>query len=607
MTFTSKHVSARSSRIFLVGISFVIGLTSGVFAMMAFQSLTPATDLNNQVNSNGVEQKINYNGESTSTIGGHIQIQGIFEHPTVFDQYALLYSTLSTATEQELKEWWVQSQKIERTSHRETFQEAVLRKLVAFDPEAAIQLVNTVSQLQSGALLSSVFGEWSLSDLDSAIGAAKILSGPQRKIALQAILRTRDDLPEDKHRSIALQLKGEETFLKLVSDTKASRSIAKPQESWNVLLNDDVADNLQTESLIIVAEAWQEQVGFAVLSDIFTEIEDYHVKLQLVRAVAQVDLAAALEYTRGLVDGREKQYLSGIIGREWARTDAHAAILAVSTFQPPSLASRLENDVLTTWAVANPTEVIENIELLSEEFRVSTLELAFMQIARKEPIAAIAKVRSVESSIGNTSSIVRKIVHQWSSQKPDDAIDWVVQNFAPEDSQRGILLEVALPFLALQNPERAVELALEQPVPDDGPGLDYLVLREIAREGDIDVAKKFLSRVHKNSKSLVYTEIGSVLVRESQTFEALELGTELEEKDQQVYYRYVFNTWARTNPKNLFNSLDDLPTPRVKSSAALQLVLSNRVRPLLTEEQINQAKTQLSADDEAKLNEIENR
>ena len=87
-----------------------------------------------------------------------------------------------------------------------------------------------------------------------------------------------------------------------------------------ILLSDDVLDYLQTESLVIVAEAWREQIGFEVLSKIYhTEMEYVQAKLQLVRAVAQVDLAGALDHIQGLPDKNEKRYLSRVVASEWGK------------------------------------------------------------------------------------------------------------------------------------------------------------------------------------------------------------------------------------------------------------------------------------------------
>ena len=608
MTSATKKNSGMSKRNLVIGITFAAGLAFGIVAVIAIQNLSPQNKHATQdVAQPDVQLTSTKSADGASTAGTVDvgQFQDIFKHPTVFDQNAVLYTTLFSATEQELKDWWIQSQKIERKSHRETVQDAILRKLTAINPKEALRYIEDVSKFQTDALLMSVFSEWSVSQLDGAIGATTSLSGRQRNVALQAILETRDDLSEGERLSISKQLAGEETFLKLVSDAKASQSIAEPQESWDVLLSDDVDDNLQTESLAIVAEAWREQVGFEVLSNIYAEIEDYQSKFHLVEAIVQVDLAGALDYTRGLLEEDEQLYLSRIIVREWASTDAQATLAAVSTFEPSSLASTLESSVATTWSHTNPDEAIENIEVLSEQFRLRTLQLAFMQIAREDPMDAIAKLSSVENFVGNTSTIVESIVNEWSRQEPDTAADWVVNNFAREDPQRRRLLEKVLPSLTRQDPNRAFELALEHPTPTGNIGLDYYVIVELARDGDIEVAKKFLPRVQENSKEFLYASVGEAMVEEAQTGEALELGKDLDEAGQKTYYRLVFSTWAKTFPNDLYESLEDLQTSSIQSSAAMQVILSNLRRPLLTDDQIEHARTLLSSDDEAILKRIE--
>ena len=587
-----------------------MGVAIGVVAIIAIQSFSPLDENATQDTTNrDVQQSSTKKGDTASITGtGEVeQLQEIFKHRTVFDQNLVLFATLSTANELELNDWWLQSQKIERKSQREFVQDAILRKLTVMNPQAALRHIDNVSIFQTDALLWSVFSEWSALDLDGAIDAATFLSGPRRDVALQAILETRDDLSENKGRSIAKRLDGEDTFRKLVSDTKASASISEPKESWDILLNDDVDDSRQTESLGIVAEAWREQVGFEVLSNIYhTEIENYQIKLQLVRAIAQVDLTGALEYTRGLIE-EEKQYLSRIIVVQWASRDAPAALAAVSTFEPPSLASRLEKDIAITWSRSNPNEAIENIGAVTEEYRIETLESAFSQIASHDPLEAISKISEAENYVGNTSTIVQRIVLRWSLQEPDAAADWVVNHYEQDDPLRRTLLEDVLPQLARQDPNKAFELAVAQPTPSAGLGLEYVVIAVITRENDIELALKLLPRVHENSKSAVYGNVAAAMVREARTKEALELGKDLEESQQGSFYSQVFREWTDTNPNNLYESLEDLPTSMLKSRAAMQLILGNRYEPVLSDERINHIRTLLNSEDEANLKRIENR
>ena len=605
MNTTYQKSTTSLKRILGVGLTFGAGLAVGIFSVLAIQKFIPSNERSTQdVAQNEVQRTGTKNTEAVSTsIAIEIEkFQSTFDQLSVVDRQIELHTSLSSATEPQLRDWWSQSQAIERLSHREAIQSAILRKFAAINPYGALEYIGNTSNFQVEAMLMSLFTEWSISQLEDAIEAASTLSGPRRRIALKAILKTRDDLSETRRHEIAIQIGEEDTFLKFVSDTRASQSIEKPWESWDLLINDEVDEYLQTESLAMVIEAWREQVGFEVLSNIYqTEIDNNRIKQQLVLTIAQVDLAGALDYTRGLPEN-EQLYLSRIIAREWASNDAQAALIAVSTFEPTSLASRLENDVVTVWARTRPNEAIENIESISEEFRIGTLERAFSQVASEDPMEAIAKLSTAEKYVGNTSSIVLRIVYQWSSQNPEAAVDWVVMNYEEEDPVRRTLLEEVLLQLARQDPNKAFDFAIAQPVPSEGIGLEYVVMGVITQENNVDLAMKLLPRVHESSKPFIYGSVATALVREGRTNDALELGTEMKENQQRFFYSRVFREWAKSKPKDLFESLADMTTDELKSQAAMQLILSNRSEPVLTDEQVEQARSLLSSDDEVRLN-----
>ncbi|MXZ44298.1 MAG: hypothetical protein F4Z01_04875 [Gammaproteobacteria bacterium] len=608
MARTSGQPSVGPNSRRLMGISFTAGLTLGVLAVIAIQILWPQTELSSQDSAQDIGQQYDTNESSTTGTVVTEKFEDVFRHQRIFDQNKALHDMLSEASETELKDWWGQSQKIERKSQREIVQDAILRKLVGVNPQEALRYVDGASKFRVDTLLHSVFSEWAVANLDEAIEAATTLSGSRRVAALQAMLEFRDDLSENELRQIAQQLEGEEIFFKYVSDTKASQNIANPQESWEILLGDNVDDYLQTESLTIVAKAWREQIGFEVLSKIYnTETEYFRAKLEWVSAVAQADIAGALEYARGVSDEQEKRYLSTVVAREWARTDALAALTAVSTIEPSSLASEIETAVAYVWATTNPRELITNIAVIPEEARLLPLESAFSRIAMQDPAEAIAQLSSVEDYVGNTSTIVRRIVMQWSYQEPAEAANWVVNNFEEDDPQRRTLLQNVLPRLANIDPNQAFELAIAQPAPSSGFGLEIYVIYEVAGDGDIELAQKFLPRVSENTQTIAYSEVGSAMVRNLQINEAIELGNDLEGRNQTIYYGRVFSAWASDSPKNLYESLENFPTSELKSTAARQLITQNQYEPVLNDEQIERARTFLNSDDENFLKRIESR
>ena len=601
MTNPSKKAKTGLQRIVVLGLTLTIGLTFGILGVISFQNFGSQSEFPTQGNVESDRRQISsetsING-STASPQDPVQISEIFSQPSIFDQQTAIFDSLSSASAQELKDLWMQSQEVERQSHRKKLQHGILRKLATINPHDALHLIDDVSIFESDLMVKSLFSEWSISQLDEAIETAKSLSRDQRQVALEAILNTRDDLTDARRHEIAIQLEHEEVFLKLASDSKASQNIANPQESWETLLNDEVEDYLQTESLVRVAEAWFEQIGFEALSKIYsTNTDDYQLKQQLLRTVAEMDLPLALDYTRELTNEREKSDLSRIIVRAWARSDAQAALSAVSTFEPASLASNLEGQISEIWASTKPNEVIENIEVISEELRLRTLESAFARISSQDPLDALARLSLVEKFVGTTDSIVHSIVREWSDKEPRAATNWVLEHYTQEDPQHRVLLLSALPRLAREEPINAFELAIEHTTGEGLIRLDTEVVGEILDSGNLELVKELIPRVPEASKSRIYSTISWEMIRQGQTEDALALGKDLDGEPQSGYYFGMMANWATSDPKGLYESLDDLSTSDLKSLAATFLISRNKRSPELTDEQIEHAKTFVKNDE----------
>ena len=583
------------------------GLTLGVLGILAFQHFVPQKEQASQGIAQGEvesdETESAHNLSPTKKVGIEI-FEQIFNDPSPAQQYKALYNTFSQNSEKELKQWWIQSQKIERASHREIAQYVILRSLTAINPQEALRSLDDASVLQRDAFSRTIFAEWAEFHLNDAIKAAAKLAGAQRSVALEAILKSRDDLTEDKRRAIAVRLELEETYQKLFSATKALHGTTDPRESWNILLNDDVGDSRQMGTLATVAESWREQIGFEVLSKIYhSEIKDNWIKKRLVAAIVQGDPALAFEYTQAGSEGNEQSYLSKIIVEEWARTDPLGALAAASTIEPSPLVADLEEEIAEVWARTKPYELIGNIELVAEESRVSPLKLAFSHIAREDPLRAIETLSTVENSVGSTNPILQRIVNEWSRQQPEAATDWVLNNIDQEDPPLlQSLLQEALPSLARQEPMKAFEIALKQPVPNFSHGLELWVIDQLTQNGNIELAISLIPRVRKeNTQAYAYSHVASTMLKKGRTFEALELGRDLEPGLQQSYYGDVVQAWANADPMSLYASLEDLPTSAARTDAVSALFRYNDGFSIFTDDQLEQAKSLLDPDDAAQI------
>lgn len=605
-------MSTNFKRISLVGISLGSGLVLGILAAVSFQNFEP---LNSRAHHDFAQSDIHqdsikdgdYDSSETPVV---VEIfEEIFKQRSTAEQYKALYNTFSRTNEQELKEWWIQSKKIEHTSHREIAQQVILGNLTKTNPHVALRYLHEASLLQKDALSRTIFSEWAVLNLDEAIEAAAKLVGARRNVALEAILETRDDLAEDRRRAIAVQLKRIDTYDKLSSETTVLHSIANPSESWDILLNDSVDDSRQMETLATVAESWRELIGFEVLSKIYQSgIEDDEIKRLLSAVIPQVDLAQALEYAHGVSEENEQSFLSRVVVEEWASTDPHAALAGISSFKPASLYFDLEEEIAVVWAKHNPSELIQSIELVSEGTRVWPLEVAFAYLTREDPQGAINSLSSIEDHVGSTSTILHGIVRQWGKLHPEAATNWLLHDFDQEDPNLLYsLLEGTLPYLALQDPEKAFEIALDQPTPGRGLffELDRMVIWQLTTHGNVEQAISLLPRVRENSRDSAYQSVASALINKGQALAALELGNDLTPREQQIYYSHVVQRWAWADPTDLYESLEDLPSDdaqSLQSSAALEL-LTRRFNhdQVLTDDQLKRARSFLNSTDREAL------
>ena len=602
------------NRYLVIAITFAVGLVVGVLAVIAIQTFLLKNELERydlaeiELQQDSPE---NFDRDSNALPSGDEYFEEIFKLPSSAEQYQALYNSLSQNTEQELEQWWIQSQSIERTSHREIAQQVILQNLTKINPQKALHYLLEVLPLQNDALSRTIFSEWAVLNLDEAIEAAAALAGARRSVALEAIIETRDDLSEDRRLAIAVQLERPATYYKLSNEMKALHSIANPSESWDILLNDNVDDSLQVGVLAQVAETWREQSGFEILSKIYhSGIEDYEIKNQLAAAISQNDPALALEYAQEVSDEQEQFFMSRIIVKEWAATDPLAALAAVSSFKPTSLYFELEEEVAVVWAKNKPYELIQGIELMSERARVWPLEVAFSYIAREDPLKAIESLSSVEASVGNTSTILHQIVDQWGIRHPEDATDWLLKDFDQEDPVLlHSLLEEVLPSLARKDPKKAFDIAIEQPTPNERFGLDLQIIWQLTRDGNVETAMSLLPRVRKDSKVFAYNNVGTALVNTGQTFEALELGSDLEQPEQDSYFRRVFQKWAETDPTNLYEALEDLPTSETQSfqSIAASELITRRFQrhQVLSDDQLKRMRSFLNSADKERVQMIE--
>ncbi len=593
---------AKSSLLLLAGISIGIGLT---VAILAGYSILSELDNTNSAQLVGESATLQQPAELSLGASDSAQAsdpQAIAALSSSFARKTALFALLADADAEELLEILKNSNEISPASRREEIQSAVFQKLAAIDSETAFREVRKAPRLQQGPLLQSLFEEWSTTDLEQAMARAESLRGSQRDSALRAILESRDDLTEVKRRKIAQLLGNEDLAIVLITSDKIAKHAGSPSEKWDYVINDGVDDRNQLDILVQIAEMWSDEVGLEVLSQIHKEYrDDYQVYSTLIRSLTSHDPQEALHFLSG-VELEQRELVGRVVVNSWARTDPLAALNALQSFEPARLCKSFVDGLAYVWARNDPVHLVENANVLGLAQRIRPLETALSEIALTSPQEALRQLELLADSIEDTSTITRRVVYVWSEQDPQATVDWILSNYKMDDPQRSDLLPNALGKLSLENPNKALAIALEQPVFKDRPPPEYQIIWEMSWYGDVENTVAMLARVRPHprneSRSYAFSMVGNAFLRNDLPSEALKLALQLSEGERSEYYRNLTYEWAYLNPLQLFEQLEQLPDAQVKSMFAAALVRANDNKPALTNEQIDKVKTYIQDESE---------
>lgn len=511
-----------------------------------------------------------------------------------FDRSVALHRLLAGADENRLVDLLQQSREIATYSQRRETQNAIFQRFASLNPKAAMSQAATVSPFERDVLIATIFSQWALHDLDSSVEHATTLQGFQKHAALRGILQSRDDLAEEVRREIARQIGIEQLAIDLIAEAELAMSLKSPEQAWTDLVNDNIGNAAQTGLLIQVAEAWFDASGLSVLNEINRSLVDRQTRQSVLHAIVhrlvQTNPLEAFDYVNSLGDNGDNLLVS--LARAWSSLDPESALNAALTVESDRLRRNLEHAIAQVWASSDPHFILNNLDRLPASSQAAAQSEAIMAIARTSPAeAAQLMAGMVDPTIHY--SVAYTIVSNWVRTDVSSALNWVLNNDELKNL-REHLLPVVLNGLASENPELALQTALDQPIGSYGSGMEVRVLSYIASVDPLK-ALELLPQVRDGQTHLyAHVSVGGALVRAGLTEKALQLASNLQESQRERYYGNLIGTWAADDFEGLYENIDQFPTDETRSSAALELLTWNSWQKSLSVEQIEKAKTFLT-------------
>lgn len=557
----------------LVGLGAVGGVVVSI-------GLLVLLDHQHSVDSRGQISNGDFNAPDIQTPTSQIELDE--SHFTIdFAGTLALHQLLNELDQGRLAKLLSQAREIRSPNKRHEIERAIFQKMAAEDPKKALAHLAENPGLRHDELVATVFGEWSITNLEDAVRHAATLDESASFAALRGILRTRDDLSHNIQRQVARELGNEQYVDDLKDELIVSSYSHSPKEAWDILLSDKRDDLAQLPSLIRIVKQLVRDTGMQSLDEL-SDSPDDSAALELIARSAVLEIAQnnpQLAYQQTMKLSRNtREMVLPTIAEVWGRIDPIAALDSLTSLQSISLRTNLQESVLSSWAGDDPESVFQDLELLPDGLRKKAEDIAMWAIAHSNPDDAVDLLANLTSP-DRKRSLAKEIALNWSRIDVHEALDWAGSGQLSDPELQWEVLSIVLRELAQHDLELAMQTALNQPLPRSGEGLESIVIDELV-DTDVDKAIEMLSEVRDGrTKFLAFTSTAKALVHIGEFDRAIELHEQLPERRQSNYFSVLFGEWTNTDPASLVAMLDELPSEQLKKNAATQLFVSPPFSP----------------------------
>ena len=377
--------------------------------------------------------------------------------------------------------------------------------------------------------------------------------------------------------------------------------IEDPASAWDEFIAKHSAGLIEInteerELLHRISVARVEKEGIEAFRSISESLEDAEVRFwvldrlfeETVRSQPQLAFDAAVELRRDA--GRT--FLRKV-AMDWSGSDPATVLERTIDADWDELELRqLRKAVVREWAVREPASLLAVSDQLPNELQSYGQLEAIRMLARQEPDSAALFLSKIQNRM-NKRKAAKDIARSWIERNVVEAVEWVQSSPELEECRREVLIDV-LNVLAVRDPSRAFEIALEQPVQEFGVGLEVSVIEKLV-VNDLDLAFDLLSEVREGtSKFAAVSSVGTAFADSGNMNKALELAIELPIASRSMYLSTAVAMWGIANPKIVFEDIDMLPSAKLKSRAAMMALTGNSRKEVLSKEQVDVLKTYLS-------------
>lgn len=488
-----------------------------------------------------------------------------------------LLEHLAQANIQTVQQLWKQSKKLRTPKFQEEIQQRVVQRWAVLNPIDALGAVqDEVPEDKQNSLIKLIFAEWSLTSIEDAINHAHNLDRELKESAVTGIVLAREDLSSRQRRKIARELDCERVAITVLKYASNDAVIEEPEQEWKLFISENYEkiQNLSDEQFRLLTEighSWVLQDGVAVFAEMQDSLPDNFSLVDTARSVADKLINThpplALEFVlNGVYQGQETEYheLAIDLITRWAETHPSKALEATHGIKARATRRQMQQRVLEKWATPDPYVLLDTLGSLPDDLHNFAHEIALVELAKHEPETVIGMLGDLPTQ-RNRYKVAEALVSSWAVIDISSTLQWIDKE--PLVAYRkGTLKELAFKMFARNDPQLALETALQQPLKANGEGWEREVIYEVILR-DMDTAIAMLPRARPGETRYDTYDFGVIVSLFDSDFAiATELFLNLCEVESKA--PKSIDLFARLAPERLFETLGVLRSADARTDAA---------------------------------------
>ncbi len=581
-------IKTQQNRLLLVLASLVGGVGLGVLISF-FVFPTNSTDTSDSPLHTIQESPSANNNEQETLANVSSDLEEIIVLEMASERRGALYQLLEQRSGDQVAELLRQSLNLDYSKNLYSVQRLLFAELARIDPEKSLNLVWETAPTRWSTFLNIVAMHWGMVSPEEALRTFSLFGEPWKSQAIEAVFDNQRSFTDTTIAEVVQTLDIADHFARWNYDTQLEAVIDEPRSAYNLATKANTSEFHKRSMLLDITNRWIERAGTDDISSMLSlayEIlnESRGLWIPVVTAIAAMNPELAWEQLSSMPTELQQQFKRYVF-KVWVEHDPETAIQTITTKEYVDAEGSNFYSVLIPWIRAEADRLLENLELVPENFKTSAINLAVDHLAKSSPPSEVIELLAQLKLQGNiVDDATEELVRTWSLDDPIAAFEWALENMDQENWMVQRTIEFALGRLSLSNPERAMELALEQPA---DMALEQGVVMTLLRQGKFDSALSLIPKIRSSPESPRYYDgINQFLIVGGRIDDVLALADGLEESEKRLFYSSMARPWVRFEPESLLERLPKLPTAEMRKAIAQSVLSEQQFYPYLTEAEI---------------------